>query len=1028
MPALFRLAALGLIGAGAVLAASGCESAKRPPTETFYQRRIAPILNQSCSNSPTQSGCHVAADDRGNAFGNLDLESYETLSRRRDLLIEYGPYNMPALLVKVVPDFQLRLTTWQSDEPTIITTDIPHAGEDLLDITSTAFSRIQSWIERGATENNSRARDRDLSRGKCTTTVGNDPAFDPSMDPTDPDYGTFEARVNGVLGERCAAGNCHSSPTNSLYLTCGKTDEQKRWNYFVASDYISTDAASSELLRRALAQQSGGTYHEGGDIFSSTDASGYRAILAWAEEKGGPPRVPAEPGFEFFAQRVQPMLVKKGCMLIGCHSPAMGHDYRLRGGSGGHFGLAATRRNYELTLDQVALHAPDPTASRILRKNMVPKIETTGPRPADPRGITHRGGSLFGRGIADCDLEAARTGPLDEQEPFCVISAWIAMEREARLGDAVPFESILYVTRPPTSGPGVPQDFETFVPGADLLRAPASFTDDGSLEVGGGESLLPLCGLGADVDVRRPAVSWDGTRIAFSARTGADQPWQVYVIDGSTCTPDPVINAPPVDESGSPVGDNGELIHNFDPAFSPDGRIVFASTRGNVMNTQAFDYQGPQRTPADPSRLNANLYVAEGDQVRQLTFLLNQEMTPSFMADGRLIMVTEKRAPGFYQLAGRRQNLDGGDYHPLFGQRATIGFNQLTDVVELADKNFVAIFSDRGAQHGGGALAIVNRSLGIDQPAQDEKAYLQDPSARTWQNPDFFQHSIHVLDGVGKPGEGGRVYRSPAALPNGNVLISMADGVGDVGGFGGGFDLYVVDPIEVVRYGPVVQSPDDVLWPVAVHARDSRQVYHSKLDEPNGATRVDGKPGQADVLFLDVPLLSSLLFQNTRAPRIFEDSLSTLQVWESLPPESGVDSFDAGGEYVTSDDFGQLYVRRRKLGAVTPHADGSARIAVPGGMPIVLATQVELAGDDGAQMHHQREEMQFYPGEVIRQSFRRELFNGVCGSCHGAVSGFESDVAINPDILTQASVVDARDDDPTSLLGPAGDPKGPPFP
>ena len=60
-------------------------------------------------------------------------------------------------------------------------------------------------------------------------------------------------------------------------------------------------------------------------------------------------------GFEFFASRVQPMLVKRGCMMLGCHSPTMFHDYRLRGGSAGHFGLAATRRNYNLTLEQVAL-------------------------------------------------------------------------------------------------------------------------------------------------------------------------------------------------------------------------------------------------------------------------------------------------------------------------------------------------------------------------------------------------------------------------------------------------------------------------------------------------------------------------------------------------------------------------------------------------------------------------------------------------------------------------------------------------
>ena len=53
--------------------------------------------------------------------------------------------------------------------------------------------------------------------------------------------------------------------------------------------------------------------------------------------------------------------------------------------------------------------------------------------------------------------------------------------------------------------------------------------------------------------------------------------------------------------------------------------------------------------------------------------------------------------------------------------------------------------------------------------------------------------------------------------------------------------------------------------------------------------------------------------------------------------------------------------------------------------------------------HFQREEMQFYPGESAHQSFPRELFNGICAGCHGSVSGHELDIAIRPDILTQAS-------------------------
>ena len=129
---------------------------------------------------------------------------------------------------------------------------------------------------------------------------------------------------------------------------------------------------------------------------------------------------------------------------------------------------------------------------------------------------------------------------------------------------------------------------------------------------------------------------------------------------------------------------SGLLTHNFDPAYAPDGRLVFASTRGNLDLAQPnFDYCGPQHTPADPSKENANLYVYEPDpsnndkpHLRQLTFVLNMERYPTFMSDGRLTFTSEKREPGFYELALRRINLDGGDYHPLYAQRGTIGAYQ----------------------------------------------------------------------------------------------------------------------------------------------------------------------------------------------------------------------------------------------------------------------------------------------------------------------------------------------------------------
>jgi hypothetical protein len=409
-------------------------------------------------------------------------------------------------------------------------------------------------------------------------------------------------------------------------------------------------------------------------------------------------------------------------------------------------------------------------------------------------------------------------------------------------------------------------------------------------------------------------------------------------------------------------------------------------------------------------------------------------MLPSFMRDGRVILSTEKRAPDFYQLAGRRINLDGGDYHPLFGQRSTVGFDQFSSVVELADKNLAAIFSERGAAHGAGTLAIVNRSIGIDQRSEVPEDYLVDPLAIDVPNPDFYQHSIRIFDSkaTGRLAATQGAYASPSPLPDGRLLVSYASNVVNLANFSGDFDVVAVDlnaPPEMART-PLVTGPEDALWPVAVYARQNLGVFRSRLDEANGATTVDPARGSgAEITFMDLPLLTSLLFQNTRTGRVVPEGTPHVQVWQSLPPDAGVKSFATGGSFVTRDRYGQLFVRRALLGEITPHQDGSAKVALPGGMPFLLALKTALAKDDGVPtLHFQREEMQAYPGEVVRQSFRRDFFNGLCGGCHGSVSGMENHVAINPDILTQASVVEARTDDAQDLGSSPGAPEGPVFP
>lgn len=998
---------------GVLLAA--CEKSE-PPEFSYYGERIAPVIEVGCAVQTT--GCHVATEAQA-AVGNLDLTSYDALMRRRDVLSPSGPYPVGQLLLKGGDAVDIPVQTFDppagapDDQRFVaVTTDIRHAGGALLRVGSDGYAKLKSWISQGYRRDGAPHEALSYSVGDCRAEPGQHRGFDPNAEPADAEsYAEFVREVQPVLVERCAGSACHGSPQADLYLSCGKSEAERRWNYFVALAHMDVTASLSELLRRPLSKPRGGTFHEGGTIFPDTDDPGYKRLRAFIEKLANDkPELllydPEDEGLRFFGNYVQPVLVKKGCMFQNCHSPSMFHDLRLRGGSNGTFSRIAFDRNYDMARAMLSLESEDPNQSRIIAKNLY---------PVDKRGvgIAHRGGPLFedfgarSATPADCAGIDVTSQPLSDVPAYCVLTQWHAVERARALRDGAispPDElALVWVSR--GLDVGDPRDFDTYRPGADLLTAPLSLDAEGRPALGPPRSLLADCGLSKDsADVRGPAISWDAKLLAFAARSRADEPLRIYEAnsDGSACGL----------KQGLPSQSdtqNGIRIHDFDPAYAPDGRLVFASTRGNV-DGEGFGYQGPQRTPSQLAP-NANLYVLEPREgrVRQLSFLLNQELQPSFMADGRLIYTTEKRAPGFFQLAGRRQNLDGADYHPLYAQRKSIGFELATEIVELPNRDFAFIAAPFGAREGAGSLAVVNRSIGPDQDDRDP-------------NDPFYIHSLSFP----RPGAfdgGSGVYRSPAPLPSGYVVVSCDEGARDLAQGGYDFDLCGMHPLtgETFHLGGEPGRAD--VEAVAVYAREDRGVFRSRSDEPNAATRIEPGTSNAVVHFLDFPMLATLLFDNRRVGRPIDERIGGFDVLESVPPDPAAQGFDdLPSAQVVRDDYGQLFVHYEELGHAPLFSDGSAKVDLPGGHPLVLrvtdAQGKTLSFREGAPFSGeivQREEMQFYPGERSSQSFRRGLFNGLCAACHGSITGAELDIAVNIDVLTSASTTEARSSEPRPL-------------
>ncbi len=106
-----------------------------------------------------------------------------------------------------------------------------------------------------------------------------------------------------------------------------------------------------------------------------------------------------------------------------------------------------------------------------------------------------------------------------------------------------------------------------------------------------------------------------------------------------------------------------------------------------------------------------------------------------------------------------------------------------------------------------------------------------------------------------------------------------------------------------------------------------------------------------------------------------------------------------------------VFSERKLLGVAGLESDHSVKVTIPAGTPLIL----ELIDGNGKPLFTMHEEHQLGPGEYITPGPPRALFNGICGGCHGSLTGEELDVAVTPDALTGASVSLSRDKAAKSL-------------
>jgi len=983
---LYLLAAFTL-----VIAACGDDA---PPQSTYYERNIQPILTQFCAGNT--AGCHSTntTDEYAFAAGNLDVTSFENINKRRDLLRSFGPFTVPLLLVKGVASNDLGFVY----DGEFVPLEVQHSGGAVFRTTGDAYITLLTWMNAGATENGLPPPERpEEGGGPCGTVLP--VGFDPAIYTGNASFAEFKANVQPVLNT-CNSGNCHGTPAADLYLTCGTTDDQVAFNFSRMWSFVDDPVDNSQVLQVPLSVSSGGWFHSGGDHFSSRSDASYVAIRTWAETVGKLTFGEGDPAKEFFAANVQPILLKRGCSFEACHSPNSTNDFKLRSGSQGFFSAVALERNYELLKKEfLAFEVPDVRRGRAVSKTVFPEFG----------GIPHRGGPVMRAPGSGASTPASCTTPYDPltASAYCTFQEWLNIERAALIstGDVLPLGNgdsvpLVYVDRQESHVASL-LEFDTYQPNSDLMAASATIGADGALTgVTNTISLLDNCAGAGDrtiVDVRNPDISPDGTRVAFAMRTSAAAPLSLYLVDlnGLNCT---VLTPPAADVSGM-------RIHNFDPAWSPDGEwIVFASTRG-ISGTPAVSRKHflPQ---SDIWRMRV-----DGSNVEAMTYLTNSEISPQWMREGRIIMTTEKVSGGFYQLAGRRINWDRTDYHPLLGQRAnsplgdisnpdamlpSVGYSQTTEIREAFNGDFLVILSDEGARAGAGTLATFNRSVGPMEVGRTDAGYMP---------------SMEILDPAATGRVGGATngaYRSPFPLLDGRTMVSYSTFSGDLGTASSfDWDIVMINHRTGARTtlvggpGAQVEAVLGLKYPERNFFNNRRQLVFGGAVDP----AITGGDQYAVIHFPDAPLIFTLLNANLRRgrPASLYDEATQLAIY--------VENFAPPGTTSGSGQDG-IFESRTLIGRTNLASDGSARIRTLAGVGVIL----ELQDANNNPVVTMKEEHQVGPGEFISLGIKRDLFDPVCGGCHGSVSGSELDVFVTADALTGASASASANATPVDLL------------
>ncbi|HLV64522.1 MAG TPA: hypothetical protein VKY73_01865 [Polyangiaceae bacterium] len=479
-------------------------------------------------------------------------------------------------------------------------------------------------------------------------------------------------------------------------------------------------------------------------------------------------------------------------------------------------------------------------------------------------------------------------------------------------------------------GMGQVMDYGRYVPGGRL-----EILDLASGDVKNVIADYPLA------DVSSVDVSFDAKKVLFTMKRDPNDDYHVYWA--------------PLEPSADGTFEVTQLT--FGPyddqnaIFAAGGRIVFATNQPYTeMGTRADEYNHSRVV----TQL-ASITLDGGDADRKLCSQnLSHTVTLFPLKDGRVGFSRWEHLENVNDVKLFAMNPDCTQMVALGGQHGKPG-NSIVQVVESNTPNvFFGIVTERENTIQAGALVQLDARSAVDPARFDEEK--SEAEAYTLLTPAVPTGDEPSADGIGR-------YRAPSALPNGDVLVSWADGpVNELN------ELIHTPP----DYGVYVFDMQRRRPQLVKNYVDSWELYAKPIVEreepPILSPRQDTVDASTPTTFGSIDVRATSL-GTKHGERVSGAQFENTPIEEALTHAVKVRIIEGfSSEAAQQTMFGLTMAEGAALlGEATVHADGSWRADIPPYIPVHLQPidEFDLA------IRNQTTWIQGMPGE-----------GRICGGCH----------------------------------------------